>query len=235
MKGLVSRLSLVAMTFVIAACATTPQQAIPLQNQVWQRNADKVILVVKQTPEPTFSTPGAGCLLCIGVARAAHGSLIEQVESWSPDELNTLESSLRLQLEQLGLTVQTVSWEDIKELPGYGGSEPNAADKDFSEFARENGASHIVVLKVDSQGVSRNYASYVPTGDPTAKIVGQAYLVSVESNLYEWYQPIETNVKARGEWDEPPNFPGLTNAYFQAIEMVKGDILRPFQSQTAQY
>ena len=30
------------------------------------------------------------------------------------------------------------------------------------------------------------------------------------------------------KWDEAPNFPGLTNAYFQAIETAKNGLLKPF-------
>jgi len=39
---------------------------------------------------------------------------------------------------------------------------------------------------------------------------------------------------ADGAWDEPPNFPGLTNAYFQALELGMEDFLRPFGTPAAQ-
>jgi hypothetical protein len=35
-------------------------------------------------------------------------------------------------------------------------------------------------------------------------------------------------VSAQGEWDEPPKFPGLTTAYYQAIELAKDKIKDQF-------
>jgi hypothetical protein len=32
-----------------------------------------------------------------------------------------------------------------------------------------------------------------------------------------------------GDWDEPPKFPGLTNAYFQAVEQFKDGAKKPFK------
>ena len=34
---------------------------------------------------------------------------------------------------------------------------------------------------------------------------------------------------ADGAWDEPAKFPGLTNAYFQVVELGKDEVLRPFK------
>ena len=65
-------------------------------------------------------------------------------------------------------------------------------------------------------------------GDPKAEIVGSVYLVNTTNNAYEWFSPISITIGADGEWDESPDFPGLTNAYYQAIETTRDKILKPF-------
>ena len=33
---------------------------------------------------------------------------------------------------------------------------------------------------------------------------------------------------SEGPWDEPPKFPGLSNAYFQTVELGRDTFLQPF-------
>ena len=77
-------------------------------------------------------------------------------------------------------------------------------------------------------GISRDYSAYIPTSDPKGKIVGQGFMVNLSTNAYEWYQDLSTAKSSDGAWDEPPSYPGLTNAYFQAIELTKDDVLKAF-------
>jgi len=53
-------------------------------------------------------------------------------------------------------------------------------------------------------------------------------MVDLTSNAYDWYMPLNVLKSADGRWDEPPKFPGLTNAYFQALEESKDQLLRPW-------
>lgn len=62
-----------------------------------------------------------------------------------------------------------------------------------------------------------------------AVVSGEGYLVNLNSNVLEWYLPINISKGADGNWDEAPKFPGLTNAYFQAIELGKEAIKKPFE------
>jgi hypothetical protein len=42
--------------------------------------------------------------------------------------------------------------------------------------------------------------------------------------------PVELAKGSDGPWDESPSFPGLTNAYFQVLEMGKDAFLKPFNN-----
>jgi hypothetical protein len=40
--------------------------------------------------------------------------------------------------------------------------------------------------------------------------------------------PLTVMKAADGKWDEPDRFPGLTNAYYQALESSRDRLLQPF-------
>jgi hypothetical protein len=56
---------------------------------------------------------------------------------------------------------------------------------------------------------------------------GTAYLVNLNTQTYEWYAPINAQKATDKKWDEPPTFPGLTNAYYQAVEAARDSVLNP--------
>lgn len=85
-----------------------------------------------------------------------------------------------------------------------------------------------MVFNITTLGISRTYADYFPTSDPKALLQGSGYLVNLSNNTYEWYLPVNVTKSTDGNWDEPPKFPGLTNAYFQALEIGKDSFLKPF-------
>jgi hypothetical protein len=105
---------------------------------------------------------------------------------------------------------------------------PNTARKDFSALKKKHNLDKILVINISSLGIWRNYSAYIPNGDPKAVVKGQGYLVNLKSNTYDWYQPVDVAKSAGGKWDEEPKFPGLTNAYFQAIELGKDVFLKTF-------
>ena len=75
----------------------------------------------------------------------------------------------------------------------------------------------------------RQYSAYIPVSDPRAELEIKGYLVNLSNNTYEWYQMFGEVKGSDGIWDEPPHFPGLTNAYFQALEHGKDRLLSTFK------
>jgi hypothetical protein len=74
----------------------------------------------------------------------------------------------------------------------------------------------------------RNYSAYISRGDPIAELVGTISVVNLSTNKYDFYAQINQSRGAEGKWDEPPNFPGLTNAYYAVIESGKDAVQKPF-------
>ena len=124
----------------------------------------------------------------------------------------------------------TVIAEELKldALPDAQAKGANIAAKDFSALKKRYDVDKLLVINITALGVERGYSAYVPTGPPNGILQGEAYLVNLSSNAYEWFHRVRVVRGADGgNWDEPPKFPGLTNAYFQALETGKDEFKRP--------
>lgn len=215
---------------LLAGCAATPQTPIAMGSDYFNSaKAGRIGVVVAELPAPDTSFPGADCLLCLAAASVANSSMTSAVKGWPLDDIKPLRGELVSLLNARGLQAQAVE-EPLKidALPDRNGAEPGSSRKDFSSF-KARGVDRLLVVNVKALGAWRNYAAYVPTGAPRAVFRGEAYIVDLGTHRFDWYLPIELSRPADGNWDEPPKFPGLTNAYFQVLEEGKDLVKRPFQ------
>lgn len=221
LKALFS-LALISLT---VACTTTPQQPVLFSPEVASENVS-ITVTMTELPDPNMDYPGAGCLLCLGVAAAANSDLSKYTKTLPIDDLAVIGEQVTSALEAKGYEVNLASEPlVIKELRKPANKDMNMASKDYTVLQKELGTSHLLVIKLDSIGMSRNYSSYIPTSLPYINITGAAYLVNLETNLYDWYLPIIQREFSEGEWNEKPDYPSLSNAYFGAIERVRESIL----------
>jgi hypothetical protein len=237
MKGLAAmshlRLFLfwLAISSFLIGCVTTPQAPIALSGDAIARHDGRVGVVMSALPNVDTSFPGADCLLCLGVASAANSALTSHTHTLGTDEVRSYKANLIDALRKKGFDVTDIPGPlDLGKLPSAHEKAPGHATKDFTSLKARFGVDRLYVLEVTQLGFERSYAAYVPTSDPQAIVRGQAYLIDLSSNAYDWYQPVKVTTTAEGKWDEPPAFPGLTNAYYQAIEKARDLYLGPFKN-----
>lgn len=222
---------LLALVLLIAGCATPPQPPIDLSPEhAGRAKGSRVGVAVSALPKPDTQFPGAGCLLCIAIASANHSALTAHVQKLGTSELDPLKSDLVKLLNARGM--QAVAIEaplDVAAMPDRRDAPAGQARKDFSALKARHGIDRLLVVDVQSLGVWRSYSGYIPQGAPRAVVNGSALLVELGSHALEWYVPLDIGRAAEGEWDEPPRFPGLTNAYYQALELALDKVRKPFQ------
>ena len=233
MRRMGALLSLVA-TLWMAGCAVPVQKPVDLPSDylsTGKGKAGRIGVVMSVLPKPDTQFPGAGCLLCVAVANAAHSSLTKQVQGFSTDELKPLPGDLAKLLQQRGLDAVLIAEPlNIAALPDLKPEEgSNRARKDFSALKAQHGIDRLLVVDIAALGVWRSYSAYVPTAVPRALVSGKAAIVNLPGNVMDWYLPIEVSRAAEGNWDEPPQFPGLTNAYYQVLEAVMDLVKKPFR------
>lgn len=223
---------LLALTILLGGCAAPVQKPLELPADYFGAKArsGRIGVVVAQLPKPDTAFPGAGCLLCLGVASMAHSALTTHVQTLGVEEFKPLKVELVALLKKQG--VEAVAIDDVvafNDLPDFkGGDAATSSRKDFSAFKGKHQVERLLVVNITALGVWRSYSSYVPTAVPRAVVAGQGFLVDLSTHALEWNLPIDISRAADGAWDEAPKFPGLTNAYFQAVEASLDVIRKPF-------
>jgi hypothetical protein len=216
------------MGIFLSGCAIKPQQPVALGQDALSAKSGRVGVAMSTLPKVDTYFPGAACLLCYAFASASNSSLTKYAETLSHDELSALKEDVAAVLRKKEVDVVVIKEPiDLKSLPDVRTEVPTTARKDFSSLRAKLAVDKLLVIDMPLVGYVRPYSSYVPTSDPKATVSGSSYLVDLKTNALSWYQPIEISRSADGKWDEPPKFPGLTNAYYQALEAGRDSVLKP--------
>jgi hypothetical protein len=221
--------ALAVVAIMLSGCMTPPQKPVGLTATSLAPSNGRVGVAMTPLPKVDTHLDGAGCLLCYAAASAANSQLTAYTVTLPYEDLPQLKNELADLIKKKGVDVVVISDDlDISSLPDSTSSEPNAARKDFSAFQKKYGIEKLLVIDISALGMLRTYSSYFPTSDPKGLLRGTGYLVNLKTNTFEWYKPVNVVKSSDGKWDEPPKYPGLTNAYFQTIEVAKDEFRGPF-------
>lgn len=219
--------ALAAVVVSLTGCASVPSGPIALSPGAI--TSGHIGVAMSPLPQVDTAFPGANCLLCLAAASAANRSLTVHTQTLPQEDLPKLKNQLAQVLAKKNATVTVIDTPvDMGSLPSSSAQGTNVAKKDFTSLKKTHNVDKLLLIQIQSIGIERSYAAYIPTGAPVAVFTGAGFLVNLATNTYEWYQPIRIVRAADGNWDEPPKFPGLSNAYFQALEMGKDEFLKPF-------
>lgn len=217
-----------SLAIVLTGCATR-QAALALDQGALNSKSGKVGIAMAPLPKPDTFFPGADCLLCVAAANAMNSSLTQHTRALPTDEFAALQQELALLVKKKGATPELIKEPvDLASLPTFSASGTNVAYKDFTALRTKYGIDKLLVVQVFSLGYTRSYASYFPTSEPKATIQSVGSLIDLRTNTYEWFLPVSALKAADGEWDEAPKYPGLTNAYYQAIESHRDQLTKAF-------
>jgi hypothetical protein len=224
-------LVLTAVAIFLGGCAAAPQLPVPLASETLSSKTSRVGVVMTPLPKVDTHLPGAGCLLCLAAASIANGKLTTHTQKLPYEELPKLKNDVADLLRKKGTDVTVIAEDlNVDTLPSYATKGPNIATKDFSPLQKKYNIDKLLVININTLGMVRTYSSYIPTSDPKGVLEGTGYLVNLNNNTYEWYLPVNITKSADNNWDEPPDFPGLSNAYFQALEMGRDSFLKPLNN-----
>nr|WP_315204982.1 hypothetical protein [uncultured Albidiferax sp.] len=228
MRSITSYFSAILAAAFLAGCASQPQLPVNLKPEHLSAQSGRVAVAMTEVPKVNTFFPGAGCLLCLAAAEVTNSALTTQTKTLTPEDLPTLKEKAAEILRKKGMDVIVVKENfDGKNLSSYTTQGENIAKLNFLPLAEKYKVEKLLVFSIDTLGFTRAYSAYIPAGDPKAAVHGIAYMVNLKTNQYEWYKTINITKAADGTWYEPPAFPGLTNSYFQAIELSQDEFLKP--------
>jgi hypothetical protein len=225
--GLAAALAAVVL-LLAGGCATPPQPPIPLSDSTLKSPGARIGVAMSPLPKVDTHLLGASCLLCYAAASVANSSLTSHAGTLPLEDLPKLKADAAAALRKKGLEVVVID-EDVKieDLPAFSSQQPNTARKNFSSLRDKYKLDKLLVIDITTLGFQRTYSAYIPTGDPKGIVRGSGYIVNLQTHALEWYVPVEILKSAEGKWDEPPKFPGLSNAYFQALELGRDSFVKP--------
>jgi hypothetical protein len=212
----------------LAGCATAPQAPVSMAYRPFAEPGLRIGVAMSKLPKADTSFPGAEWPLCHAAAALANAKLTAHARTLPTDDLAGLKDDIAAVLKLKG-QVPVVIDEPIVvgQLPKAGSTVRNAAPRDYSSLQSKYQLDKLLVVELTEVGITRAYSSYIPAGEPKGVVSGMFYMVNFRDSSYEWYVPLVQQKSAQGNWDEAPAFPGLSNAYFQAIEAARQAILQP--------
>jgi hypothetical protein len=217
-------------TLLLGACATAPQSPVSLTSDALSRGT-RVGVAMTKMPKIDTEFPGAGCLLCQAAASVANSSLTSYTHTLNPEELPKLKDMVADLVRKKSRDVEVIVVAedlDVRQLKKFEGSGTNLAKQNFGPLKDKYKVDKLILIDITDLGFVRSYAAYIPTGEPRAELHGTLSMVNLSSNAYELYVPLRLEKAADGAWDEAPKFPGLTNAYYQVLELGKDAVTSPF-------
>ena len=225
--------ALVAIAILIAGCAAAPQPAVYLPQNSLVSQTSRMGIVMTALPKVDMVLPGAGvssgCLLCMAIASISNFSLAAHVRTLPYEDLRQIKEYIGESLCNKGINVTVIEENlNVEALAEASAKGLNLASRDFSPLQQKYNVDKLLVIDINTLGVLRTYTAYLSTSNPQAVLQGAGYIVNLKNNAYEWYMPVNIVRSSDGDWDQPPNFPRLTKAYFQTLKTGKDNFLRPF-------
>jgi hypothetical protein len=220
---------LAAALLLLAGCASKPQLPVSMV-PITASSAQRVGVALAKVPKASMEVPGAECPLCIASAQVANLPLARHVDTLDAEQLKPVRDQIAAALRKKGVDVTVIPEAiEIEALAEISSPAANSPRRNFAPLKQKYGVDKLVVVGVQAVGIQRSYMTYVPTSAPRVFVRAAGYMVNLGSNVYEWYLPVHVVKAAEGRhWDEPPNFPALTNAYYRALEQGGDRLLEPW-------
>lgn len=226
----VLKTAFVLSIFLLAGCVANPPPPLAFSHSNVPTTS-RVGVLIDELPEIDNRYPGADCLLCLATASAMNGSITDHFKTLTYGDVLQVGSELSAMLSEQGYEVVLIDEPlNLKELPKTSSENPMVPYRSHAAFKNKWNIDYLLVVDVNFVGFQRPYASYVPTSDPKAAVTGVTYMVDLNIDQYSVYQPVEIYQFANGAWDESPAYPGLTNAFYQALEDARDKLLTSYKA-----
>ena len=214
---------------VLTGCSMAPPQPdLAINTDLLSQQETKIgIHYVAPNENATTHIRGANCLICYGVASALTSGLDTHLKAKiSTEDLDAIKELVYTKyskrfpnVRMVNLTTPVGDLKDFKADQQLG-----FARKDFKSFKEELDLDVLVIMQVRGYGAHRSFSEYIPNGDPQGYFSGLLYSIDLNTNAYLHYLSIDEKVQPTGAWDQPPSYPSVTTAYYQAVENAKKKI-----------
>lgn len=158
-------LLILAAATALAGCVSPPQTPVSLSTEILTNPESRIGIAMDTLPTANLQLPGASCLLCLAVASGANSELSAHAKTLSTDEIIQLKADLVSTLKNQDREILVVDEPLlIDKLPKTKRLGADYSKRDFSSYAEQYQLGHMIVIDINWVGMTRPYASYIPTG-----------------------------------------------------------------------
>lgn len=172
---------------------------------------------------------GAMGLLQIGIVAGITSTLTAHAKKLPMDDLRTVDAELVSALAAKGLQAAVVKPEAVKDFSPerFDAKDGSYHNRDWRPLRSRLGVDRLLLVDIKDLGFNYPFSGFipVPAGDPMAWVAGEAYLVDLRSNAFQWYRKVRTLRGVGKTWDAPPDFKSLTAKYFEVLEVTKEELV----------
>lgn len=226
--------ALLVAAALLGGCATYKPTELHRGEAIFGDKSKVAVLVtLPETPnvlevDPERGGGGFG-LLQLAVVSAVTSKLTAHAKSLPMDDLRGVEAEIVAALGRKGLQAEVVKAETLKDWKpeSFEAKDGTFHHRDLRPLRQRLGVDRLLTVKVDHLGFNYPFSGVIPipTGDPMAWVAGEAHLVDLRTNAFQWYRKLRTLRGVGKAWDEPPHFKALTAKYYEVLELAKDELV----------
>lgn len=195
------------------------QKPIQMDSSYLSSNNGKIGVAIAKAPEAGFQPLGNIGLLDFAIISGATGELTDHLKTLNPKDFVRVKDTAIKVLTQKGIKTVSIKEEiDLSKLPDTSGKDGFAA-RDFASIKKKYGITSLLLLRLSSYGIKRNYYGFIPTTEPNSYASIEGQLIDLTTNALKWHYAEKLEDSIAQPWDEPEaKFPNVTNSVYHTIE-----------------
>lgn len=221
-----------AGTLLLAGCAH-PVPNVPLNSSFWNQKGQTVGVNIAHPEKTGFYKLGQVGLLDDGIDNLMTSDSRNYVEKLALAPFNKVQFTFVDGLNKRGMKAHVIKAKiDLTKLKESGAKNPKTeALLDFRPLAGLANANYLLIMNVTEAGIARKYYGVIPLGNPVAIFNVEGRLVNLTTNAILWRDQVHELAPIGSNWDSPPKYTALKQAYMRALTSARSDLLLDFFNQ----
>jgi hypothetical protein len=204
---------------------------VELDASFWHQPGASVGIVMTTIPVAGFYSNGNMGLVDMAIAQGVNKGLGTRLAHLDLAGLNNLPVRFEKLLTGKGFRVVKESTPlDQDKYPQVSLGD-GFADHDYAALAGGLGVDALLVINLERIGTTRAYDGFLPKGPPAGYFKATGQLIEVKTKKLLWQRQVEVSRLPQAEWDQPPDFPNLTQKIQEAIDAGAGLLMVDFSWQ----
>lgn len=224
MYNKIKNILLITVTLIIATGCVSVQETIPFK-PFKNTEASVGVMYVEPVPAETQYTGSIG-LLDYAIIAGVNSSLDEYLKTLTFEDYPLLASSVTDKLKEKGYNARLVetpiSLEIAKKIDA---PKENVNKSDFKPVIQGEQMDYVVLIQKSAIGTTRSYYGPVPTSEPLAMTALNVQMVELATGNVMWYRNIRKVATIETPWDEPDNYPNMTNSIYTNFNQAMQEVL----------